>query len=247
MSENIKENIKEIIKKCSIYNDKLEERIRNSVDIGHIDNKFLIYNTQLKEIIKNSINLGYCEPEDALKKMIDSGKHTIFKTKKNLKNESKRNINIFLKSSDIILSIEANKPFRLTINGEYITPWIKSTKLINMIVHTNCQNFTNFYIETEADYFIYEGIFLLDDERNLLADSTCYLITDIDIFITQPHLIVNASRHKIWNCKRSHLKKTEKYKNLSKNTKLLSSIIFVILEYEYKAIIDPGVCTCSST
>jgi hypothetical protein len=202
------------------------------------------YNNLLENIIKNSINIGYCNPNDTLMKMFNIGKHIIFKTEKKIENKTEK----IERFSDIILSIELDKPFRLISNNSiYLTPWIKSIKKYKITIPIVSLPFSDIWIETESDKVIFEHIMICDENRKLLIYKSYMLNTYIDNFLVSSGLIGNMTRNNIWNCRKSHLKKTEKYqklyKSLSENNKLSPDIINLIIEQQY-VIVDPGVCTC---
>jgi hypothetical protein len=204
------------------------------------------YDNLLEKIIKNSINLGYCGFYDAFAEMISTRKNIIYKIEKKMKNR----IEGISRSSDIILSIKNDKPFRILYSNTYITPWIKSTKKYKMTIPIVSLQFCNTYIETESNKVILKSILLNNKERNLLARNHFILNTYFDNFIIKYGNLYNITNYNTWNCKKSHLKKSEEYqkiyKSLSENTKLSPDIINLIIEQQY-VIVDPGICTCSGT
>jgi hypothetical protein len=225
MSEIIKykktENIKEIINNISFdYNNKLQEFIKNSINLGYIDN-----------IADVSMTMGRY------------GKNIICKNKKIINNK----ITKIECARDILLSIEADKPFRLILDNNYITPWIKSTKEYKITIPILSLSFHKIYLETDSNEVIYENILLTSDERRQLRCNPYILNININNFLIHEGCMINIINYNIWNCKKSHLKKSEKYqklyKILSKNTKLSHDIINLIIEQQY-VIVDPGVCKC---
>jgi hypothetical protein len=203
------------------------------------------YNKFLQDIIEDSKYIGYNDYYGALPKL-GCGKHIIFKREKKIKNKRE----VLPRYIDIILSIESDKPFRIICSDFYITPWIKSTKKYKMTIPILCLPYSKISIEAKSDKVILESILLIVKERHLLARSYFIINTYFDKFIINSGYLINLSKNNIWNCKKSHLKKSEEYqrlyKSLSENNKLSPDIINLIIEQQY-VIVDPGICTCSST
>jgi hypothetical protein len=204
------------------------------------------YNNKVEEYIKNSVNLGYYEGFDLLERLFNTKKNIIFKTEQKIK----KKIESIKRFGDIILSIDCCKPFKIKCNGLYITPWIKSTKEHNITIPFVSLDLCSLYIKTESDKVIFEYILLQPEERELLRYNSYMLNTYSNNFIINGGYMINITNNNIWNCKKSHLKKTEKYqkiyKSLFENTKLSPDIINLIIEQQY-IIVDPGICTCSGT
>jgi hypothetical protein len=200
------------------------------------------YDNLLEKIIKNSVDIGHNDPNYCIP-YIPAGKHIIFKIEQKIKNRKEQ----IIRHGDIILSVQANKPFRILSNKHYITPWINSIKKHKIKIPVTGLQFCHLYIETESDKVIFEHILIGDKNRRLLIHRSYILNTYIDKFLVKCGYLYNITNYNIWNCKKSHLKKSEKYqkiyKSLFENNKLSPDIINLIIEQQY-VIVDPGICTC---